>query len=248
MTLTDRFKNNGRAWARRNLLTFNTLRYRVEFPRIAEAFRVIGKQGTVFDGGAGAGQMLRQVYQHGFCDKGIALEYESDLYEILVKNNSDLPAIIPRQGSLLDIPYEDESVDCAMTTQVLEHIEDHEKAASELGRIVKTGGYLIVSVPHPPEPFSSPGHVREGYYESDLKTLFPPTSYEHLLTRYSMTRPTMERAMGAMKLPFRGIFMPVSWADRETMLTDEERKSQTPYGITCLFKKLGESDCNPMTS
>ena len=49
-----------------------------------------------------------------------------------------------------------------MTTQVHEHIEDHERSAAELGRVVKTGGHLIVSVPHPPEPFSSSGQVREG--------------------------------------------------------------------------------------
>lgn len=226
-----------RAWAREHLLTFNTIRYRVEFPRIADAFKLIGKQGTVFDGGAGGGQMLRMVYEAGFCERGIGYEYDPALLEILLQNHKDLPNFEAKQGSLTDISYPDECVDCAMTTQVLEHIEDHEQAARELGRIVKRGGHVIVSVPHPPEPFHTPGHLREGYTEDDLVSLFPPPAFELISTGYSMIRPTVERAMRAAAMPLGGKFMPVSWADRETMLTNEERKAQLPYGITCLFRK-----------
>ena len=227
----------GRSWARENLLTFNTIRYRVEFPRLLDAFEMIGKQGTIFDGGAGSGQMLRKVYEHGFCEKGIAYEYDSDLFAILLDNHRDLPNFSAKQGSLLEIPYGDESVDCAITTQVLEHIEDHQKAASELGRIVKRGGHLVISVPHPPEPFHTPGHLREGYTEADLKALFPSPEFELLLTGYSMTRPTVERAMLAQRFPLGGFYLPVAWADREAHLDNAERKSQLPYGITCLFRK-----------
>lgn len=238
MNPVKNIRKTARNWARRHLLTYNTLRYRVEFPRIREAFQRIGKQETVFDGGAGGGQMIRLVYENGFCDKGIALEFDHNLYEILVANHSDLPGFSSFHGSLLKIPLEDECVDCAMTTQVLEHIEDHETATKELGRIVKKGGYLIVSVPHPPEPFPTDGHVREGYTESDLQALFPPDSFELLSTGYSMTRPSVDRTSKALKLPLKGFYIPVAWADCETMLTNEERKAQLPYGITCLFKKL----------
>jgi len=223
-----------------NLLTMNTIRYRVEFPRIADAFRRIGRQDRVFDGGAGGGQMLRLVYEAGFCRRAAALEYDPALFEILVRNHAGLSEFEAVQGSLLDIPFPDESMDCVMTTQVLEHIEDHERAARELGRIVKRDGHLIVSVHHPPEPFHTPGHLREGYTEEDLKCLFPAPDFQLLSTGYSMTRPTMERAMRASRWWLKGKFMPVSWADRETHLSDELRKQQLPYGITCLFRKSGE--------
>jgi len=226
-----------RSWAREHLLTANTIRYRVEFPRIREAFEMIGRQGIVFDGGAGGGQMLRKVYEHGFCERGIALEYDPELYKILLDNHADLPNFTSQQGSLLDVPYPDAAVDCAMSTQVLEHIEDHKKAASELGRIVKPGGHLIISVPHPPEPFHTDGHVREGYTEADLCQLFPEPNYTLLYTGYSMTRPTMMRVVASSRLPLRGRFMPVAWGDRETMLSNEQRMAQLPYGITCLFRK-----------
>jgi SAM-dependent methyltransferase len=232
-----KIKINIRSWARKNLLTFNTIRYRVEFPRILDAFKLIGKQETVFDGGAGGGQMLRKVYEHGYCEHAIAYEFDPALYAILLENHLNLPNFTAKQGSLLDIAYDDESVDCAMTTQVLEHIEDHQTAAKELGRIVKRGGYVIVSVPHPPEPFHTPGHVREGYTEAELKVLFPSPKFELLMTGYSLTRPTIKRAMLANRLPFRGFYIPVAWADRETNLDNYERKNQIPYGITCLFRK-----------
>lgn len=230
-------RNRLRNWARRNLLTFNTIRYRVEFPRILDAFKLIGKQQRVFDGGAGGGQMLRQVYEAGYCETGLGFEFDSHLYGILVSNFSDIPALSCEPGSLTDVPHPDGSFDCAMSTQVLEHIEDHEKAAFELARIVKKGGHVIVSVPHPPEPFPNEGHVREGYTEADLIALFPAPAFEHLSTGYSLTRPTVKRVMFSEKLPFGGKFMPVAWADRETMLTDEQRREQLPFAITCLFRK-----------
>jgi SAM-dependent methyltransferase len=230
-------KKRCRSWARSHLLTFNTIRYRVEFPRILEAFKQIGKQNRVFDGGAGGGQMLRQVYESGYCHSGVGLEFDPNLYQILVSNFADISALTCQRGSLTEVPHPDESFDCAMTTQVLEHIVDHEKAASELARIVKKGGHLIVSVPHPPEPFPNVGHVREGYTEADLVALFPNPDFELLHTGYSLTRPTVKRVIFSEKLPLGGKFMPVAWADRETKLTDAERKAQTPFAITCLFRK-----------
>lgn len=217
----------------------NTIRYRVEFPRIIDAFRIIGKQATVFDGGAGGGQMLRMVHKAGFCEQGVGLEYDEDLHRILTANFVSLSGFQAIRGSLLDIPFQDSSFDCVMTTQVLEHIEDHQRAASELGRIVKPGGHVIVSVPHPPEPFHTPGHLREGYTEGDLIALFPSPAFSLKLTGYSMIRPTLERVMKAASLPLGGKFMPVSWADCETMISNEERQKQDPYGITCLFQKMG---------
>ncbi|MBX3741153.1 MAG: class I SAM-dependent methyltransferase [Akkermansiaceae bacterium] len=231
-------KSRLRGWARRNLLTSNTIRYRVEFPRILDAFKLIGPQDTVFDGGAGAGQMLRLVNENGYCKAGHGFEYDPDLYKLLIANFTSLPGFTTEQGSLTEIPHKDESFDCVLSTQVLEHIVEHEKAASEMGRIVKRNGHLIISVPHPPEPYPNVGHVREGYTEADLEALFPSPWFERLSTSYSYTRPTVRRVMLAETLPFKGRFLPVGWADRETKLTDEQRKEQTPFVITCLFRKV----------
>jgi SAM-dependent methyltransferase len=223
-----------RHWARENLLTYNTIRYRVEFPRILEAFKLMGKVPYVVDGGAGGGQMLRKIFEAGYCEKGLGLEPDPRLFVIMKENFGSIPALTCVEAGLLEIPLENATVDCAMTTQVLEHIVEHEQAASELGRIVRSGGHVLVSVPHPPEPFHTPGHIREGYTETDLQKLFPPDGYELRYTGYSMTRPTMDAMVRLAKLPF---FVPVAWADKETKLTEAERRALLPYGITCLFRK-----------
>jgi SAM-dependent methyltransferase len=224
-----------RHWARENLLTYNTIRYRVEFPRILEAFKLVGHAPYVVDGGAGGGQMLRKVFEAGYCERGLGLEPDPRLFAIMQENFASTPALTCVEAGLLEIPLESATVDCAMTTQVLEHIVEHEQAAAELGRIVKSGGHILVSVPHPPEPFHTPGHIREGYTEADLQQLFPPERYELRYSGYSMTRPTMDAVVRLAKLPF---FVPISWADKETRLTDAERRAALPYGITCLFRKL----------
>lgn len=46
-----------------------------------------------------------------------------------------------------DIPLPDNSKDTVFTTQVIEHVADHRKMLSEAFRILKPGGYVIVSGP-----------------------------------------------------------------------------------------------------
>jgi SAM-dependent methyltransferase len=233
-----RIRNQIRSLALKHLFTTNAIRYRLEFPRLLDAFRIIGKQAIVFDGGAGSGQMLRLVYENGFCERGIGYEFDPKLYDIMLRNYSDIPVLSAMEGSILSISLDDACVDCVISTQVLEHIEDHHTAASELIRIVKPGGHLIISVPHPPEPVSTPGHVREGYTLDDLRELFPESGFDLLYTGYSMTRPTMNRVMRFAELPLKGCYIPVSLADRESRLSNDEREALTPYVITCMFKKL----------
>lgn len=45
------------------------------------------------------------------------------------------------------LPFEDGAFNVVICSEVLEHIPDHEKAVSELVRILKPGGDLVVSVP-----------------------------------------------------------------------------------------------------
>ena len=47
-----------------------------------------------------------------------------------------------------NMPFEDESFDCVYASHVLEHIEDYSYALREWFRILKTGGYMIIAVPH----------------------------------------------------------------------------------------------------
>jgi ubiquinone/menaquinone biosynthesis C-methylase UbiE len=191
----------------------------------------------LFDGGAGSGEFLRRALKEGFAEKAVALEYDEQNFRVMEGNLGRNPAARLIKGSLLEVPLEDHSADMVMTTQVLEHIEDHEKAASELIRVLKPGGHALVTVPHPPEPFPNDGHIREGYTEEDLKALFAPLGMSLLRTDYFLTRTTVNRMMKADRMPLRGAVVPVAWVDAETRLGPEARRKDLPFGILALFRK-----------
>lgn len=59
-------------------------------------------------------------------------------------------------GSADDIPFLDESFDSVVCTQVFEHLEHPEKAAQEIYRVLKLGGYLLVTAPQTNELHEEP--------------------------------------------------------------------------------------------
>lgn len=230
-------KSRLRSVLRQHLYTANTIRYRVEWPRIREALQQVGKIGTLFDGGCGSGEFARRVLAEGLCDEVIGLEMDDHNFRTLQGNLGRLPNVRMIQASLLDIPLADASVDLVMCTQVIEHIADHEKVAREFVRILRPGGHALITVPHPPEPFPNDDHVRKGYTAEDLGALFGPLGMKPQHTGYFLTRDTTDRMKRAWKLPGRGVFLPVSWVDAETHRSPEERRACDPFGILMLFRK-----------
>lgn len=56
--------------------------------------------------------------------------------------------IIQYNGDALNLPLPDDSCDCAVSMQVLEHISDPDKALKEINRVLKGNGLVLISVPH----------------------------------------------------------------------------------------------------
>jgi SAM-dependent methyltransferase len=51
-------------------------------------------------------------------------------------------------GSALDLPFADRSFDTVFSSQVLEHVSEPSRMVLEMTRVLRPGGYLIVTAPH----------------------------------------------------------------------------------------------------
>lgn len=73
------------------------------------------------------------------------LREQVDVYLAMdIKPNSQLSA----QGSVLNLPLQDECLDSVFCSQVLEHVPNPQQAFHECFRCLKPGGTLVLSVPH----------------------------------------------------------------------------------------------------
>ena len=91
-------------------------------------------------------------------------------------------------GDATRLEFEDGAFDAVTMFDVLEHVPDHERAVLEALRVLKPGGYLLVSTPNErwrfpyyrfmapicpteAEMFAEWGHVRRGYSLEELSAL-----------------------------------------------------------------------------
>ncbi len=99
-----------------------------------------------------------------------------------------------KQGSIYEIPYETGSMDGAICTQVLEHIEDDGRAVADIARCLKPGAFFITSVPYNyyfPVYERLIGHFRH-YTRESFKALLAGAGFE--IVEYYHNHPNWHRA------------------------------------------------------
>jgi SAM-dependent methyltransferase len=91
-------------------------------------------------------------------------------------------------GNATNLEFDESTFDAVTMFDVLEHVPEHERAVAEALRVLKPGGYLLVSTPNEhwrfpyygfmkpfcpteEEMFAEWGHVRRGYSLDDLGAL-----------------------------------------------------------------------------
>ena len=123
---------------------------------------------TILDAGCGEGFTMDKLTKSGIGKKIEGVEYSK---EAILLGRKIFPNLIFKEGSAYDLPYEGSSFDLVVCTEVLEHLDNPQKALHEILRVSKK--YIILSVPN--EPFfrianfvrgkyitkfgNSPGHV-----------------------------------------------------------------------------------------
>lgn len=97
----------------------------------------------LLDAGCGKGYLGETV--RPYTQEYIGFDISSSAIEISRKR---IPHSMFKTGSLLHLPFEDESFDCIICSEVLEHIPEHNKAIKELHRVIKKGGTVLISTPN----------------------------------------------------------------------------------------------------
>jgi 2-polyprenyl-3-methyl-5-hydroxy-6-metoxy-1,4-benzoquinol methylase len=96
----------------------------------------------LLDAGCGTGHFSRAAGQRG------ALVTAMDLGGNLLRRVGQKCRSDRIIGSITDAPFEDDSFDCIICSEVIEHTESPEMAIRELYRILKKGGTLALTVPN----------------------------------------------------------------------------------------------------
>lgn len=121
----------------------------VDFDRLG-----VGPSTKVIDVGCGAGRHTFEAYRRGA--DVVALDQDAaelkNVEQVLraMAEKGEAPASANAQtitGDALSLPYADQTFDCVIASEILEHIGEDDAAIAELIRVLKVGGTLAVTVP-----------------------------------------------------------------------------------------------------
>jgi SAM-dependent methyltransferase len=94
----------------------------------------------ILDAGCGSGRNMVELVRHGtvtgveLSDASVCLARERGVGEVVA-------------GSVLEMPFAEDTFDLAVSLDVIEHLEDDLAALRELRRVVAPGGALLLTVP-----------------------------------------------------------------------------------------------------
>lgn len=109
------------------------------------------------------------------------------------------------------IPEPDESFDCILCSEVLEHIPEPIKAIKEFSRLLKSGGTLILTA-----PFSSLTHMAPYYFYSGF-------------SRYFYERVMKDNGFCIQKIEFNGSYFDYLAAELRRLASISERYSKSGF-------------------
>jgi SAM-dependent methyltransferase len=108
---------------------------------------VMEKNGIMLDVGCSSGFLLSEIrgrYPHGHL---IGADYLPEVVSRCAKKNPSIPML---QFDLRACPLDDNSLDGVVALNVLEHIDEDEKALAHIFRVLKPGGLAHIEVPEGP--------------------------------------------------------------------------------------------------
>lgn len=136
------------------------------FQRSLLAYHAAAKRigGEVLEIGTGAGYGIEVVAPHA--SRFVTIDKLPPATELIRQ-----PGVEFRQTVVPPLPFEDDSFDCVISFQVIEHIARDREFVREIRRVLRPGGKFIVTTPNAPMSLTrNPWHVRE-YRSEELRAL-----------------------------------------------------------------------------
>lgn len=93
----------------------------------------------VLEVGCGTGLLLERIA--GFSSRAVGIDLSPGMLDHARKRGLDVA-----EGSATDLPFEDASFDVACSFKVLAHVEDLDRALSEMLRVVRPGGVIVAEL------------------------------------------------------------------------------------------------------
>jgi ArsR family transcriptional regulator len=139
---------------------------------------------VVGDLGCGTGQLTEVVAPH--VSRVISVDGSDDMLDAARQRLSGATNVDIRQGELEGLPIESGELDVAMLSLVLHYSAEPPRALAEVGRVVRTGGRVLVvdMLPHDREEYQQQmGHVWLGFSESQITRLLAGAGFENVRVR-----------------------------------------------------------------
>jgi ubiquinone/menaquinone biosynthesis C-methylase UbiE/DNA-binding transcriptional ArsR family regulator len=179
MTLSERrtksqefFSSSAGQWDRLREELFGDRVHLAAMSALADGDAVVG------DLGCGTGQV--SVALGPFVTRVIAVDSSAAMLQAAKKRLAGLNNIDLRRGELEALPIDDERLDIAVLMLVLHHTPEPEKALSEVSRVLRPGGRVIVGdmLPHDRESYRQQmGHVWLGFSDEHMSRMLTEAGF-----------------------------------------------------------------------
>jgi len=189
-----------------------TVRWVTQQPILEGVLQELQASGEwAIDVGCGGGTYAVELLAPRF-ERVVAVDYERWFaqltYARVCRKHLDHVHVVVASAEAL--PFRHEFANTLLCSEVLEHLTYDDRAVAEFARVLKPEiGLLVVSVPHPPEPFPNPEHIRPGYTEAEIRLLLEQAGFDIEKVKfcmYALTRFVM-RICGRARLPLPLLFL-----------------------------------------
>ena len=134
---------------------------------------------TIGDLGCGTGQVSELVAPH--VARMIAVDGSTDMVQAARKRLKGLTTVEVRRGDLEALPIDDGQLDVAIVALVLHHVPEPVRALSEVRRVLKAGGRILVldMLPHDRVEYQQQmGHVWLGFSDPTMKKYLEAAGFD----------------------------------------------------------------------